>query len=58
MNATQRFQEDYNSDVPEVPAPMRAILTEYSGIAEDEIVQHVKEVVKLSSDVRQQFEAG
>ena len=46
MDATQRSQ-DYSSDAPEVPEPMRAILTEYSSISQDEIVQHVKEVVSL-----------
>jgi hypothetical protein len=58
MNETQKLQEDYKLDVPEVPEPMRAILTKYSGIPDHEIVQHVKEVVKFSPDVRQQFEGG
>lgn len=49
MSAIQKLQEDYNSDTPEVPEPMRAILTEYSGIPKGELVEHVKEVVRLFS---------
>lgn len=50
MAAKQGMAEYYNPEAPEVPEPTRAILTEYSGIPEGEIVQHVKDVVsELSS---------
>lgn len=52
--------EYYSPVAPDIPEPTRAILSEYSGIPEDEIVQHVKDVVsELPSLVTDQhFEVG
>ncbi|KAF2160974.1 hypothetical protein M409DRAFT_28580 [Zasmidium cellare ATCC 36951] len=44
MNAISKSSADYSPDAPEIPELIKAILTEYSGIPEDEIVQHVQEV--------------
>lgn len=51
MEARPGLSEFYDSEAPDIPEPTRAILTKYSGIPEEQIVQHVKDVVSEPSQL-------